>query len=105
MPADNTDNHERTGPSPVAGEHAEVLDVLEQALDAADSEDKNYYVREALQYVYLKNREEIAGLLNDAIDAEDADSTDFLVREVIELLDIETQVTSVGQTGRDGGSE
>ncbi|MBX0296983.1 hypothetical protein [Haloarcula nitratireducens] len=94
MPEGNNGDHDRAGSPSVADDHAQVLDVLEQALDVDDTETTNYHVREALQYLYLENREEIAQLLNKALDTDDPDSAEFFIREAIELLEIEMQVAS-----------
>ncbi|MBX0298195.1 hypothetical protein [Haloarcula nitratireducens] len=101
MPEGNNGNHDRADSPSVADDHAQVLDVLEQALDVDDTEPTNYHIREALQILHLENRKEIAQLLNKALDTDDPDSVAFFIREAIELLEIETQVPSTDQVNQE----
>ncbi|WP_135305653.1 hypothetical protein [Haloarcula amylovorans] len=105
MSEGNNGDHDRADPHSMDDDHAQVIDVLEQALDVDDTEPTNYHVREALQYLHLENRGEVAQLLNKALDTDDHDSADFFIREAIELLEIETQVASTDQVNQEKGAK
>jgi len=100
-PPDNDDHHAYTEPDSVGDERTLVIDVLEQALDAGDTDAKNYHLREALQLLHIENREEIVRLVHKALDAEDTDATEVFVREALELLRIENTVVSATRTNSD----